>query len=84
MNRDDIFEATMQNTDELRHMYRSGKIPKLKNEEFELLKFCHDRNMREFLREEFRKHPINLDSQGNLVGENPFKGSGRHFTTMFD
>lgn len=48
------------------------KAPKLTREEYEVLAFCHGRDMRQFLKEEFEKHPIILDEDGCLVGENPF------------
>ena len=48
------------------------KIPKINKAEREILEFCHNRDMREFLREEFEKHPIKLDENGNLIGGNPF------------
>ena len=48
------------------------KPPKLTRDEYEVLEFCHNRDMRAFLREEFRRHPIVLDENGGLVGENPF------------
>lgn len=49
-----------------------GKIPKLNRYERDLLEFCAGRNMKEYLREEFEKHPIRLDENGNLIGKNPF------------
>ena len=48
------------------------KVPKLNSAERALLEFCHGRNMREFLKEEFEKHPIRLDENGDLIGGNPF------------
>lgn len=48
------------------------KAPKLTRDEYEVLAFCHGRDMRQFLKEEFEKHPIILDEDGGLVGENPF------------
>lgn len=48
------------------------KPPKLNSMERRILEFCHNRDMKEFLREEFEKHPIKLDDDGNLIGENPF------------
>lgn len=53
-------------------MLRVRKVPKINRAEREILEFCHNRNMKEFLREEFEKHPIKLDENGNLIGENPF------------
>lgn len=48
------------------------KVPKLTKDEYDVLAFCHGRDMRQFLKEEFEKHPIVLDENGCLVGENPF------------
>ena len=48
------------------------KVPKINSMERKILEFCAGRNMKEFLREEFEKHPIRLDQDGNLIGENPF------------
>ena len=48
------------------------KVPKLTREEYEVLQFCHGRDMRQFLKEEFERHPIILNEDGELVGENPF------------
>ena len=48
------------------------KVPKLTRDEYEVLQFCHNRDMRQFLKEEFEKHPIILNEDGELVGENPF------------
>ena len=53
------------------------KVPKITRDEYEVLKFCHERNMRQFLKEEFEKHPIILDENGGLVGENPFEKERR-------
>ena len=60
----------------LRERYRSGKI-KLTEAEMDLVRFCHGRDMKAFLKEEFEKHPIVLDETGNLVGENPFEKERR-------
>jgi hypothetical protein len=56
----------------LREMYRTGKI-KLTEAEMDLVRFCHGRDMKAFLKEEFEKHPIKLDESGNLIGDNPFE-----------
>ena len=53
-------------------MYRSGKI-KLTEAEMDLVRFCHGRDMKAFLKEEFEKHPIKYDEEGNLIGGNPFE-----------
>lgn len=54
--------------------YKLGfkKAPKINPMERKILEFCAGRDMKEFLREEFEKHPIRLDVDGNLIGENPF------------
>ena len=49
-----------------------GKVPKLNRYERDLLEFCAGRDMKEYLREEFERHPIRLDENGNLIGKNPF------------
>lgn len=64
---DALFEKALSN-----YYGKLKKVPKISNAEYEILEFCHNRNMKEFLREEFEKHPIKLDDDGNLVGENPF------------
>lgn len=48
------------------------KMPKINSMERKILEFCHNRDMKEFLREEFEKHPIKLNENGELIGENPF------------
>lgn len=48
------------------------KIPKITRAEREILEFCHGRDMKKFIKEEFEKHPIKLNEFGELVGENPF------------
>ena len=48
------------------------KVPKITPMERQILEFCHERNMKEFIREEFEKHPIHLNEAGELIGENPF------------
>lgn len=35
-----------------------GNIKKLAKEELDLLQFCHDTDMKKFLKEEFEKHPL--------------------------
>ena len=63
---DQRFEAALAN------MRVGGKVPKLTSAERQILEFCHGRDMRKFLKEEFEKHPIRLDEEGNLIGKNPF------------
>lgn len=67
----DKFEKDMS-TAALRDLYRSGKI-KLTEAEMDLVRFCHGRDMKAFLKEEFEKHPIILNEDGALVGGNPFE-----------
>ena len=43
----------------------SKKIPTINQDEMELLQFCHERNMREFIREEFTKNPIDYSKLAN-------------------
>ena len=62
------FERAIQNL----KLGVGGKVPKLTDMERQILEFCHNRDMREFLREEFEKHPIILNEDGELVGRNPF------------
>lgn len=71
----DKFERNMS-MDVLRERYRSGKI-KITEAEMDLVRFCHGRDMKAFLREEFEKHPIVLDENGCLVGGNPFEKERR-------
>ena len=61
--------------------YRIKKAPKINSMERKILEFCHNRDMKEFLREEFEKHPIRLDESGNLIGENPFDAERRRLGT---
>lgn len=53
-------------------MKNGFKKPKLNRAELKLLEFCHGRDMKEFLREQFEKYPIKLNANGELIGENPF------------
>lgn len=73
--RTDNFERNMS-MDVLRERYRSGKI-KLTEAEMDLVRFCHGRDMKAFIKEEFEKHPIVLDENGCLVGGNPFEKERR-------
>lgn len=57
----------------LRDLYRSGQVQQISKIERQILEFCHSRDMIKFLREEFDKHKIVLNEQGELVGENPFR-----------
>ena len=71
---DEAFQAALNNV----HLrYKTGKIPKLNKAEREILEFCYSRDMKEFLREEFEKHPIVLNEDGGLVGNNPFEQERR-------
>lgn len=60
------------------------KAPKLNQAERALLEFCHDRDMHEFLKEEFERHPIKLNGDGELIGENPFDRERTERKTFFD
>lgn len=41
-------------------LIRPGQnVQKITREEYKLLEFCHNTNIKEFLREEFRRNPIN-------------------------
>ena len=60
------------------------KAPKLNQAERALLEFCHERDMHEFLREEFERHPIKLNGDGELIGENPFDRERKERKTFFD
>lgn len=71
---------TINDYNALKALYHMGKIDKLNREEFELLKFCSERDMRKFLKEEFEKHPIKLDDDGGLIGPNPFRGGKKVLT----
>lgn len=73
--RTDNFERNMS-MDVLRERYRSGKI-KLTEAEMDLVRFCHGRDMKAFLKEEFDKHPIIIGENGELVGGNPFEKERR-------
>ena len=80
--RTDNFERNMS-MDVLRERYRSGKI-KLTEAEMDLVRFCHGRDMKAFIKEEFEKHPIVLDENGCLVGGNPFEKERRERTAQQD
>lgn len=59
-----LFEKNVQ---ALRELYRQGKIKKLDESEMDVLKFCHGRDMKEFIREEFKKNPIIYDENGDII-----------------
>lgn len=52
-------------------LFETGEISKLNRHEMDLLKFCHETDMKSFLKEEFEKHPINLkhDANGYIYAE---------------
>lgn len=76
---DDNFNKALDN---MHLQYQLGNIPKLNHAEREILEFCDARDMREFIREEFEKHPIKLNDNGELVGENPFEKERRMWMEM--
>ena len=43
----------------------SKNIPMINQDEMELLRFCHERDMRKFLREEFTNNPIDYSKLAN-------------------
>lgn len=65
-------EADARFEQAIRNLKAGGKVPKLNSFERQLLEFCHGRDMKKFLKEEFEKHPIHLNDDGELIGENPF------------
>ena len=62
----------------------AGKKPQLNSMERQILEFCHNRDMKQYLKEEFEKHPIHLDEDGNLIGENPFDRERKESKTFYD
>lgn len=56
---------------DFKNLFETGEIPKLNRQEMDLLKFCHETDMKSFLKEEFEKHPINLkkDANGYIYAE---------------
>jgi len=74
------YERADRNFDKAFNEFKLGfkKVPKINAMERKILEFCHNRDMKEFLREEFEKHPIKLDENGNLIGENPFDKERRN------
>lgn len=45
--------------------YNNGEIKKLNRNEMDLLRFCHNTDMKEFLREEVGKKPIKIEQDEN-------------------
>ena len=43
----------------------SKNVPKISHDEMELLKFCHERDMKKFIKEEFEKNPIDYSKLAN-------------------
>ena len=73
-NRDDIFDRRYNGDNNFLHeLYKQGKIKKLDRYEMDLLKFCNGINVREFIKEEFDRHPIILkkDDNGYMYAEAP-------------
>lgn len=60
------------------------KKPQLNSMERQILEFCHGRDMRQYLKEEFEKHPIHLNEDGELIGENPFDKERKTSKTFYD
>ena len=52
--------------DYLREQYRNGQLAGLDDFERELLQFCHDRDMRKYLKENVWDKPIVLDEDGGV------------------
>ena len=65
MDRDLLFE---QHTDfnYLKELYRRGALGGLNSFERDLLQFCHDRDMRQYLKENVWDKPIVIDDDGNI------------------
>lgn len=80
-NKEQLYLQELKN---LRLKYKLGEIPKLSTEEMSILEFCHNRDMKAFLREEFARHPIILDESGGLIGGNPFASERRTLIGMQD
>lgn len=76
-NRDLLFEQ-YSDYDYLKEKYRNGTLQGLDDYERELLEFCHDRDMREYLRENVWEKPIVLNSDGGIDwGKTRFQRSGQ-------
>jgi hypothetical protein len=65
LDRDLLFEQ-YSDYDYLKEQYRNGTLQGLDDYERELLEFCHDRDMREYLRENVWEKPIVLNSEGGV------------------
>ena len=65
LGKDLLFEQ-YSDYDFLKEQYRNGTLQGLDDYERELLEFCHDRDMREYLRENVWEKPIVLDSDGGV------------------
>ena len=52
-------------TNKLKAERVSNNIPMINQDEMELLRFCHERDMRKFLREEFTNNPIDYSKLAN-------------------
>lgn len=63
---------------------KGGKKPQLNSMERQILEFCHGRDMKQYLKEEFEKHPIHLNEDGELIGENPFGKDRKTSKTFYD
>ena len=78
-DRDLLFEQ-YSDYDFLKEQYRNGTLQGLDDYERELLEFCHDRDMREYLRENVWDKPIVLNSEGGVDwGKTKYqRGGQRH------
>lgn len=52
------------------YTYGGCKIPKLSENEMEVLRYCHNHDMMAVLREEFEKNPIDQSSMGGFCSTN--------------
>ena len=79
LGKDLLFEQ-YSDYDFLKEQYRNGTLQGLDDYERELLEFCHDRDMREYLRENVWEKPIVLDSEGGVDwNKTRFQRSGQRY-----
>lgn len=65
MDRDLLYEQYLD-YEYLKEQYRNGKLQGLNHYERDLLEFCHNRDMREYLRENVWDKPIVLNDDGGI------------------